>query len=257
MKSVLFAAAALVASVSTGALAQTYDAFDDFNGAQSAGDSGPGPTDPQRFIYGTLTPDGTSGSFFTANSNCFIAGATACLQQAPNGLDTSSLPGFTKSLSESFQYNSVNVPDDRLLAHPGNDDLLTSVLFVAPAAGFYRYTGTFSVQDINPSGVGISFLRASPGGQLPYIVTSIGALNSANQTFTASGLVNLTASDSFGFGIDRQGNFSNDSTGVNFQVLAGIPEPATWAMMILGFGVVGAAMRRSRKPRVTTAFATA
>jgi hypothetical protein len=27
-----------------------------------------------------------------------------------------------------------------------------------------------------------------------------------------------------------------------------VPEPATWAMMLLGFGVVGFAMRRSRKP---------
>jgi hypothetical protein len=27
-----------------------------------------------------------------------------------------------------------------------------------------------------------------------------------------------------------------------------VPEPATWAFMIVGFGLVGAAMRRARKP---------
>jgi hypothetical protein len=27
-----------------------------------------------------------------------------------------------------------------------------------------------------------------------------------------------------------------------------VPEPATWAMMIIGFGFVGAAMRGRRKP---------
>jgi len=35
-------------------------------------------------------------------------------------------------------------------------------------------------------------------------------------------------------------------------VIAGVPEPATWAMMILGFGVAGATLRRRRQ-----AFATA
>lgn len=34
----------------------------------------------------------------------------------------------------------------------------------------------------------------------------------------------------------------------------GVPEPSTWAMMILGFGVVGSAMRR-RKPKATVSFA--
>jgi hypothetical protein len=30
-------------------------------------------------------------------------------------------------------------------------------------------------------------------------------------------------------------------------VNTGVPEPATWAMMLLGFGGIGMAMRRSRK----------
>jgi hypothetical protein len=32
----------------------------------------------------------------------------------------------------------------------------------------------------------------------------------------------------------------------NFTVSAGVPEPATWAMMILGFGGIGATLRRRR-----------
>jgi hypothetical protein len=39
-------------------------------------------------------------------------------------------------------------------------------------------------------------------------------------------------------------------------IAAAVPEPATWGMMLLGFGMIGGAMRSSRrKPRVT--FATA
>lgn len=51
--------------------------------------------------------------------------------------------------------------------------------------------------------------------------------------------------------------FSNDPGGVIFDnfsfdtAVAGVPEPATWAMMIGGFGLIGSAMRRRR---VSTTF---
>lgn len=44
-----------------------------------------------------------------------------------------------------------------------------------------------------------------------------------------------------------------DNTEFITAAVSAIPEPATWAMLILGFGVVGGAMRR--KPRVQVAFA--
>lgn len=65
-----------------------------------------------------------------------------------------------------------------------------------------------------------------------------------NTTFADLG---LTAGSSYtwtwGIGADR------DSFTIN--VLSGaVPEPATWALMILGFGLVGAAMRRRSAPAV-------
>ncbi len=39
----------------------------------------------------------------------------------------------------------------------------------------------------------------------------------------------------------------------SLNVTAAVPEPATWAMMILGFGMVGAAMRRRARPAVSFA----
>jgi hypothetical protein len=35
--------------------------------------------------------------------------------------------------------------------------------------------------------------------------------------------------------------------------VAGVPEPATWAMMIIGFGLTGAAMRFRRRDANTAA----
>lgn len=45
-----------------------------------------------------------------------------------------------------------------------------------------------------------------------------------------------------------QSGLAYDGTVVDGTVIPGIPEPATWAMMIIGFGLVGSAARRARKP---------
>ena len=46
--------------------------------------------------------------------------------------------------------------------------------------------------------------------------------------------------------------FGNDRVSANFEVVAAgaVPEPATWGMMILGFGLVGATARRRRRATV-------
>ncbi|HEV2568564.1 PEPxxWA-CTERM sorting domain-containing protein [Sphingomonas sp.] len=220
------------------ATAQTYDAFTSFNGTQGAGN----------FYYGeanAATP-GVSGSFFTANTNCFIDNSL-CLQLAPNH----DVPGFTKGGSPAFQYGTVNVPQDRLLAHPDDDTDQTFIAFVAPTAGSYKFTATFNIQDINPTGVGINLIETTSGG-LPLIFTALGTIDGSNPVFTYTRTFTLTASQAVGFGLDNAGNYSNDSTGVNLTVTA-VPEPATWAMLVAGFGVIGAASRRRSRATVTYA----
>ena len=48
--------------------------------------------------------------------------------------------------------------------------------------------------------------------------------------------------------------FQNKATGnVGATMTTGVPEPATWAMMLVGFGGLGVAMRRARRQRALTA----
>lgn len=58
----------------------------------------------------------------------------------------------------------------------------------------------------------------------------------------------------FGFASDTN-NTPGAWLGANFQFSAttGVPEPAAWAMMLAGFGLVGSAMRRRQKVAVTFA----
>ncbi|MEP3225203.1 MAG: PEPxxWA-CTERM sorting domain-containing protein [Parasphingorhabdus sp.] len=53
----------------------------------------------------------------------------------------------------------------------------------------------------------------------------------------------------FGFNFDG-------SDGISFTAIApSVPEPATWAFMIFGFGTIGGAMRRQRKVNVKVSYA--
>lgn len=48
--------------------------------------------------------------------------------------------------------------------------------------------------------------------------------------------------NSFNFGYDNQEYY------ISSMLVSEVPEPATWLMMIIGFGIVSAATRRSRRP---------
>lgn len=224
------AAAFAFAIAAVPAAATSYDAFASFNGTQGAGG----------FTYGIF--DGTSGfTQFTANTNCFISGST-CLQALANH----DVPGATKSLTTSFQYNSVNVPDDMLLVHPGaNNGQAVYVMFTAPVSGVYSISGAFKALDTSPSGVDISVFF-NLGGTLiggPY-----GGLTTSGEIlpFMGSGFA-LQGGDSIGFIVDKGATYNNDSTGINFTVVgSAVPETASWAMLIAGLGLTGAAMRRRR-----------
>jgi hypothetical protein len=45
----------------------------------------------------------------------------------------------------------------------------------------------------------------------------------------------------------RYQQVNGSGSGVGTPV-GGVPEPSTWAMMLLGFGAIGTSMRRKRKP---------
>ena len=62
--------------------------------------------------------------------------------------------------------------------------------------------------------------------------------------------LDLAAMDAIGWNLNfdvlAKGHYRATTADIQRNVLAGIPEPSTWAMMILGFGALGATARRRR-----------
>ncbi|KQS01976.1 hypothetical protein ASG11_14275 [Sphingomonas sp. Leaf357] len=91
----------------------------------------------------------------------------------------------------------------------------------------------------------------SPSGSVVTIEFGANGLTGTENSATYIFRTNATA-------YNNQGTFGiiDGSTlqGLTFQPIAAVPEPATWAMMLVGFGGIGLGMRR-RKPRTSVSFA--
>ena len=120
------------------------------------------------------------------------------------------------------------------LAKPSFSEYLT---FTNELAGIYALT-------LDTSSKGIDFTSAilsGPGG--PYALNEefdngISEFWQTSSLYLAAGTYTLTINGD---------NRSTGSLGGTVTINA-VPEPATWAMMLVGFGAAGVAMRRRRTP---------
>ncbi len=99
--------------------------------------------------------------------------------------------------------------------------------------------GLYITQTVNNFGLGsgVRFTNSVLGSQVAFD-SNLSIQNSRGASYSFNG-------------ISRNGRSFNGS--LTYAVNAAVPEPATWAMMIVGFGLVGGAMRRRHSVRVTYA----
>lgn len=100
-------------------------------------------------------------------------------------------------------------------------------------ASYYQLTfGTSPLVGFNPAQNAVNFI--------------VGGLPAYNPTHVYTFLLNTGTStpSQLHFGVG-DGNFGDNGGSFSVTVSA-VPEPATWGMMIAGFGLAGAAMRRKR-----------
>jgi hypothetical protein len=155
--------------------------------------------------------------------------------------------------------NTVNLPSNTLGLDPqsvGN----VAVNFLAPTTGRYQITGNFLGIDTGEYLHPVEILESgSPTILFSGTIGSYGALDNFN--FSAS----LTAGETLSFLVETgnpnggcsfagAGGFCNLSTGLQAQIST-VPEPATWATMLLGFVGLGFLAHR-RIPKMKAALAT-
>lgn len=175
--------------------------------------------------------------FYTSDaSNVYIG-----LQQNPAGAGNDNFDGSVGVTLANLYFNGIGfeVFNDRAFRPGGNGSYYNGLLAAGanyartqavgyaggPVPGVIEVSIPWTVFTQNTLGVGEGYAGVAPGGNLQ-----------------------LRISQSFGFS-PSLGDFQDTSGVARFGTLqapSAVPEPATWAMMLIGFGAVGVAARRRR-----------
>jgi hypothetical protein len=205
---------------------------------------------PATYGGGAGSPTVTFGGWFTgqllsANPgvDCPGAAATACVVGTPTG-----------PLSLAVGAPATFITNDG--ANPTSPVLSGSPLFNGPIAvlfdtdqfgvgfdgGFFNAVGSTGITAFDRAGNLLGTVTNTGTG-----IEFLGLITDDNTAQIAGVFLDLVGSEPAGFGID------NLRFGLPGQVVnPGVPEPASWAMLIAGFGLTGAAMRRRRPMAAAT-----
>lgn len=196
-------------NITSGTGGTTWDATRDF-----------GPSNPNRaWSYGY----GTTGTSFTLdpiyNPDCaqftpgFVCWTARILVQTP-------LVGFNTTRNW-FHENQELFPPDALLVHPGPDDGQdTIVRWTAPVAGYYNISGFFEILATDPTGiVGLVYRNGTLiySGELLGPPAQLPDRPGGREDFNFSRFF-LNAGDVLSFGVNKDGNWYEDSIGFNANI---------------------------------------
>lgn len=220
----------LAAATPISAFAAPDDAFASFGSG-----TGPFGTGDGQFLYAV----GNGGGFLLTNTAGCPAN-TICRQTAAANAND---PYVLKSTVGAFTSGTVSVPGDALVLRPGQNNSV-QVAWIAPAAGLYNITAQFFRLDSMPGFLAVSpFYSAVQNG--PQTVEAFTVLGANSPVFNYTKQISIDPGGYFAFDLNNAGDgYASDSIGVRFSVNSAVPEPTTWAMVIVGFGLAGASLRR-------------
>jgi hypothetical protein len=189
---------------------------------------------------GVATPAAAAITFSGGTQGCFgpacVVGPTA----TDFGLTYTGGPATFTQVTDASGFAAIGGPSNNFgtitlapSSHVYTGDLFSLLITFAlpPGSGNGSFTANLlgSMATFGVGGVQINFLN--PDQTIAYSGGSF-LLHVNNVSFSGSPPVGET--------VLRQD--------INGYVLAAVPEPGTWAMMLLGFAGIGVAMRRRRRP---------
>jgi len=216
--------------------AVVYDAAADFSIASNANGT---------WSYGEGS-GATISSLFTKNSGNSpvqpIPGVPSSVQYWQSSAPQSLVPIVGENFGNAATTccGTVLIPTGVLWVHPGaSTDVI--VQWTAPTTGTYDIASSFALLDNNPTGILAEIFKN--GGSLFSQVISSPAANLGTQAYGPAvkfvqDNVSLQAGDTLSFVVNNNGLFYDDSTALTATITA-VPEPSTWAMMVLGFAGLG------------------
>jgi hypothetical protein len=144
----------------------------------------------------------------------------------------------------------------------GVSDLATSNDLTFTANGLPTYTLTGVDSFFSPDGsdyVGLTNNSYGVGGPGNLYGALLGTYSSTSGPFFTIGerdVITPTQSETlYGIVNDCPGCYSDNAGGYTVSLTQGVPEPNTWAMMLVGLGALGAACRRRPRSAASSAFA--
>lgn len=234
----------------------------------------------KKFILATIAVAGLSTMAISANAAVLVAGTTGVGPTAgvPAGqgtlLASQVFSGqaftFAATFNQAVYRNTAGTLDFYFqVLRTGTGSVSSQEIRSFTISDFAAYMVDGYASGPDPDGAGIFIAANNPtlaNGTASGSTTTFGRSPSGSVVtveFGANGLTGTENSATYIFrtnatAYNNMGTFGiiDGSTlqGLTFQPVAAVPEPATWGMMILGFGMIGGAAR-SRKTKTTVSFA--
>ena len=218
--------------------ATTYDAVADFAPASAVWSYGEGGFGAAFVALPVYTPD-----------NCVGAPGLACHNDDAGAYTFPAIGKNNSGGTLTFYTNVVPVGLLFVQSLPGSQAVLR---FTAPVSTSYVFNGHFErIDNSDGSGDGtlagvFSLGLVDVSKKIP--ITKSGQIVSGDFNYNAR--LFLTAGSTVDFYLDALQNTNNDGTGLSVSV-ASVPEPATWALAVIGFGIAGTVLRHRRSVLAT------
>lgn len=177
-----------------------------------------------------------------------LAGNTSAVPASYGGLSWTNMSALNSDISTN--YSKTGYENGRVSGKIVVFNDFGSAAMVAQGASVFTLNDGYFAGAWN-NGLNITVEGFTGGAIAAFTKTFIVDTSKASlQSFGWTGLTSVRFTSSGGtrsaFGQGSGTQFVLDNLRVNEALTAAVPEPATWGMMILGFGAIGAAQRRRR-----------
>jgi hypothetical protein len=158
--------------------------------------------------------------------------------------ENNALNTFTFSYTLNNTSSTALNPSVRVMSFGFNDNQAST-----PSGSATGTLSSISFNENFPNGIGIRDVCVNAGnclGGSSGVAVGTPGTGTFTLDYAGSGLTQITLDSFVVRYISTGANGAGSGTGLGTEVPA-VPEPSTWALMLLGFGVIGTALRRGRR----------